>query len=106
MSARRRPHFPTSLLRRTGSFVVRLAVGVLATGAIVALFRVSPVVALKAMVRGAVGSTNGLSESLLEGTPLLFTGLGVALAFRCQLWNIGAEGQYLVGSLAGLALGV
>src|SRR5439155_7840028 len=64
------------------------------------------VVALSALVRGAVGSVNGVSESLLEATPLLFTGLGVALAFRCHLWNIGAEGQYLIGSLAGVALGV
>jgi ABC-type uncharacterized transport system permease subunit len=88
------------------SLAGRLAVGIVATAAILALFRASPVVALTALVRGAVGSVNGVSESLLEATPLLFTGLGVALAFRCHLWNIGAEGQYLVGSLAGVALGV
>jgi simple sugar transport system permease protein len=98
--------FWASLIRQASSFAARLVVGILATGAIVSLFRVSPFVALTAMVRGAVGSANGLSESLLEGMPLLFTGLGVALAFRCHLWNIGAEGQYLVGALAGLALGV
>src|SRR5947209_3412359 len=95
-----RKRLRSSLLRHAVSLGGRLAVGILATAAIVALFRASPIVALTALVRGAVGSVNGLSESLLEGTPLLFTGLGVALAFRCRLWNIGAEGQYLVGALA------
>jgi simple sugar transport system permease protein len=73
--------------------------------AIVALFGASPVTALSAWLRGAVGSAAGLTDSLLEATPLLLTGLGVALAFRCHLWNIGAEGQLLVGSLAAVCVG-
>jgi simple sugar transport system permease protein len=80
--------------------------GVLLTAGIVALFGASPAAALAALVRGAVGSPYGRTESLLEATPLLLAGLGVALAFRCHLWNIGAEGQILVGGLAGLAFGL
>jgi simple sugar transport system permease protein len=78
-----------------------MAAGVLVTSGLLALFGASPLFALAALLRGAAGSREGVTESLLEATPLLFTGLGVALAFRCHLWNIGAEGQLLVGELAG-----
>jgi general nucleoside transport system permease protein len=83
-----------------------LALGLVATVAIVALSGASPMAALEALARGAVGSAAGMSESILEAIPLLFTGLGVALAFRCHLWNIGAEGQLLVGELASVAVAV
>ncbi len=82
-----------------------LLIAVLLTALIVALFGASPPIALAALLRGAFGSANGLSETLLEATPLLLTGLGVALAFRCHLWNIGAEGQLLVGGLAAITVG-
>lgn len=95
-----------SVLSRLPSLIWPLAASLLATAAIVALFGASPLAALGALARGAVGSANGLTESLLEAIPLLLTGLGVALAFRCRLWNIGAEGQLLVGQLAGVALGI
>jgi general nucleoside transport system permease protein len=82
------------------------ALVVVATLAMVALFGASPRAALEALVRGGAGSAAGLTESTLAAIPLLFTGLGVALAFRCHLWNIGAEGQLLVGELASVAVAV
>ncbi|MBI4553210.1 MAG: ABC transporter permease [Candidatus Latescibacteria bacterium] len=57
-------------------------------------------VALGALLDGAGGSWYSLSETLLRSCPLLLTGLAVAFAFRCGAWNIGAEGQFLVGALA------
>ncbi len=86
--------------------ITAAAAGVLVVTAVVALSGASPVTALAALLHGAVGSPAGLTESLLETIPLLLTGLGVALAFRCHLWNIGAEGQLLVGELAAVALAV
>ena len=44
-------------------------------------------------------STNGLYEVLLTATPLMFTGMAVAVAFRAGYWNIGAEGQFLLGAI-------
>lgn len=44
-------------------------------------------------------SVNGVYEVLLTATPLMFTGIAVALAFRAGYWNIGAEGQFLVGAI-------
>lgn len=57
-------------------------------------------VALGALLDGAAGSWYSLAETLLRSCPLLLMGLAVAFAFRCGVWNIGAEGQFLVGALA------
>jgi ABC-type uncharacterized transport system permease subunit len=80
--------------------------GALLTSLVVWLAGASPAAALRALVAGAVGSPDSLAESLVKAIPLILTGLAVALAFRCQIWNIGAEGQFLVGMLACLWLGV
>lgn len=53
-----------------------------------------------AMADGAVGSVNALSETLTAAIPLVLAGLGIGLAFRAGLFNIGAEGQMVVGGLA------
>ena len=46
----------------------------------------------------AFGSVGVISDTLVKATPLLLTGLACALAFRMRLWNIGAEGQLLLGA--------
>jgi simple sugar transport system permease protein len=55
---------------------------------------------LRALVRGAFGSRNALLETLVQATPLVFTGLAVTVAFRGRIWNIGAEGQFFAGTIA------
>ena len=49
------------------------------------------------MLDGAFGSSYGISETIVKAIPLLICGLGVSLAFRMLLWNIGAEGQFYMG---------
>lgn len=66
---------------------------------------VSPLSSYSVMVKGALGSTFALSETLARATPLMFTGLAVAIAFRAKLWNIGAEGQLYAGALAATLVG-
>ncbi|GAB6157782.1 ABC transporter permease [Desulfotomaculum varum] len=53
-----------------------------------------------AMLEGAFGSAYGLSETIVKAIPLMLCGLGVSIAFRMQLWNIGAEGQFYMGAFA------
>lgn len=61
--------------------------------------------AFAALVRGAFGSWYAIgSGTLVRATPLILTGLAVALAFRAGVFNIGAEGQFLVGAAAGTAV--
>ncbi|MEI8215826.1 MAG: ABC transporter permease [Eubacteriales bacterium] len=63
----------------------------------------NPLVAYFALFRGSLGSIPNFGETLYKMTPILFTGLSVALAFRCGLFNIGAEGQYIVGTITAVA---
>ncbi|MEK3882256.1 ABC transporter permease [Paenibacillus sp. PL2-23] len=56
------------------------------------------------MARGAFGSSFGISETLVKAIPLLLCGLGVAAAYRISVWNIGAEGQLVVGAIAATAV--
>jgi simple sugar transport system permease protein len=67
---------------------------------ILALAGQNPAIAGKALFFGALGTKLRVAESLAKTIPLVFTGLGVALAFRAGFWNIGAEGQFLFGALA------
>ncbi len=57
------------------------------------------------MFKGVFGSKFAFSEMLTRATPLIFTGLAAALAFRAKLWNIGAEGQLYLGAMAAVAIG-
>ncbi|MEJ7811985.1 MAG: ABC transporter permease [Gemmatimonadaceae bacterium] len=60
--------------------------------------------ALGALWTGSVGSTYALtSATLVRATPLVLAGLAVALAFRAGVWNIGAEGQLMMGAAAAAA---
>jgi simple sugar transport system permease protein len=64
-----------------------------------------PLDALAALAAGALGDRFALVDTLVKTAPLLLTGLAVAVAFRSGSWNIGAEGQLLVGALAATAVG-
>jgi simple sugar transport system permease protein len=60
---------------------------------------------LAAFYQGAFGDWEAIAETLVQATPLIFTGLAVTLAFRSRLWNIGAEGQFFAGTMAAVWVG-
>lgn len=66
---------------------------------IIALVGVSPLDAYGALVKGALGSPRALTQTALRSGPLLLISLGLILAFRSKIWNIGAEGQFYMGAL-------
>lgn len=66
----------------------------------------SPAGVFGALIAGALGNWLAFAETIVKATPLVFTGLGVSLAFQAALYNIGAEGQLLAGALAATAIGV
>lgn len=74
-------------------------------GIIVASFGKDPMVAYSAMFKGSLGSWSNFGETLVSVTPLILTGLAVGFAFRCGLFNIGAEGQFIIGSVAAVWAG-
>ncbi|MGR3805394.1 ABC transporter permease [Marinibacterium profundimaris] len=63
----------------------------------------NPVEALQLMVQGSLGSTYGWGYTLYYATNFMFTGLAVAVAFHARMFNIGGEGQAMLGGL-GVAL--
>ncbi|MDI6638623.1 MAG: ABC transporter permease [Bacillota bacterium] len=85
--------------------VVAVALALVLGAVLVKLGGKSPVAAYSALVRGAFGGVGNLAETLINVTPLIFTGLAVAFSFRCGLFNIGAEGQLIMGQVASAWVG-
>ncbi|MBA3374367.1 MAG: ABC transporter permease [Actinobacteria bacterium] len=83
-----------------GAALVAFALG----GILVLIAGGSPVDSLRAMFQGALGSVFSVGQLLVLAIPLLVIGLGLAVAFRGRVYNIGAEGQLFMGALAGGAL--
>ncbi len=77
-----------------------VALALLVGAAFVWASGVSPALAFAALVQGAFGSLDSLSEVAVKSCPLLLTGLAIIAAFRAGVWNIGAEGQLLAGAAA------
>ena len=70
-------------------------------GAVMLLFlKVNPLMAYAQLINGAFGSVSGLTQTLVKATPLLLVGLGICIAFRASVINIGGEGQIIVGAVA------
>ena len=79
--------------------VVNLAVALLAAGAMVALVGQNPLEVIRVLINGAFGTERGLSYTLYYTTTFIFTGLAVSVAFHGGLFNIGGEGQAILGGL-------
>jgi len=59
----------------------------------------SPSVALDALYRGTVGTVPGFAQSIVQATSLMLLAVGLVIAFRAKVWNIGAEGQQVFGAI-------
>jgi general nucleoside transport system permease protein len=84
---------------------IAIATTLLLSGILVALVGAPIASTFQLIFIGALGSQFAITETLTRATPLIFTGLAVAVAFRAKLYNIGAEGQLYVGALAAVAVG-
>jgi simple sugar transport system permease protein len=79
----------------------------LAVGAVMLiLLGENPIQAYGALVEGSVGSTNAIADTLVKATPLLLVAVGICIAFRGGVLNIGGEGQLVVGALASTVIGL
>lgn len=83
-----------------------IGVAFVIAGVVFSAYGVSPLGAYRAMLEGTLFDPKGLQEVFRRTIPLLLIGVGLTLAFRTQFFNIGAEGQVLVGAVfaAGIAL--
>jgi ABC-type uncharacterized transport system permease subunit len=87
-------------VRRLVSGFIAAAVAVLLLVLCGAAFGHAPRELFRILIEGSIGSRFALEGTLLKAVPLLLTGLAVVVAFRAGVWNIGAEGQFIVGALA------
>ena len=73
-------------------------------GILLLLLGVNPFEAYGAMFKGALGNVSGLTQTLTKMTPLLLVALGICIAFRGGVINIGGEGQIIIGAIAASAV--
>ncbi len=86
--------------------IAAIVIALVISGVILLVAGYDPVQAFEAMWSGAFGDIRSISEVLLNATPLIMIGAGLTVAFRCSMWNIGAEGQFYVGAVAATAVGI
>ncbi|WP_265519362.1 ABC transporter permease [Nitratireductor luteus] len=102
MRFERRAHRPLILVLLAPVFALGAALAI--AGVLIMLAGAPVAEAFGQILNGAFGSRLGISETLTRATPLIFTGLAAAVAFRARLWNIGGEGQFYMGAIAAAAL--
>ncbi len=90
------------LLIRLSSILLAMA----ALGVFINFMGHNPFVVYKAMLEGCFGSAYRFKETIKTAIPLTITALGIMLAFKMKFWNIGAEGQILMGAFAGSYVGL
>ena len=83
--------------------IALLAALVVASFLLLAL-NANPFTAFAAMLEGAFGSQNATAETFVKATPILFVAIGITIAFRGGVINIGGEGQMIAGAVAGVAV--
>ncbi len=94
-----------TLQRTIGLPAIALISTVVLTSLLAMVAGASPFSVLGLILKGSFGSKFAALETLNRATPLIFTGLAVAVAFRAKLWNIGAEAQLYVGAVVTVVLG-
>jgi general nucleoside transport system permease protein len=87
------------LLIKAAPPILAILLSLLVGAVMMLLLGANPLSAYGTMVRGVFGSTSGFTQSLVKATPLLLVGLGICIAFRASVLNIGGEGQIIVGAL-------
>lgn len=86
--------------------VIAILLAFLVGAIVLAVTGYSPLDAYAAMLSGAFGDTFGIGQTLTQATPIIFTALAFLFAYKCGLFNIGAEGQFLIGAFAAALVGI
>ena len=87
------------------SIVISIVLGFVVGAVVLSVAGYNPLEAYAAMFRGIFSKPKYMAQVVIKSTPLILTGLSVAFAFKTGLFNIGAEGQYIIGSVAAVLVG-
>ncbi|GKX30640.1 ABC transporter permease [Vallitalea longa] len=94
------------ILKELGKPLFAIIISLLIGALLIIPTGTSPIEAYSLLFKGAFGTWQGFCSSLAKATPLLFTGLAAAYAFRAGVFNIGVEGQLYFGAITAALVGV
>ena len=80
--------------------ILSILVAMIVGGVMIAIQKINPLLAYKVLFATSFGSWDGIATTLAKATPLILSGLAVAICLRAGLFNIGAQGQLISGALA------
>jgi len=94
------------MLRKTGTGIfLSILISFIIGGIILALFGYNPLEAYTGLLYGVFGRPRFIAQTIILSTPIILTGLSVSFAFKTGLFNIGVEGQFIMGAIAASYLG-
>jgi ABC-type uncharacterized transport system permease subunit len=99
------PSAATARLATVARSLAALAIATAIISIVLLALGASPLAVFADLWQGAFGNWLAATDTLVKSTPLIFTGLAIAIAFQGALWNIGADGQLVIGALAAGAIG-
>lgn len=85
--------------------VIAIILGFAVAGVILLLAGFPPAESIRTLIKSMIGRPKDISSVFIRSTPIIFTGLGVAFAIKTGLFNIGAEGQYIIGCVVATMVG-
>ena len=85
--------------------VIAIILGFAVAGVILLLAGFPPAESIRTLIKSMIGRPKDISSVVIRSTPIIFTGLGVAFAIKTGLFNIGAEGQYIIGCVVATMVG-
>ena len=86
--------------------LISIVIGFIVGAILLSIAKINPLDAYKQLFNGVFGKPKFMVWCLIYAAPLIFTGLSVAFSFKTGVFNIGAEGQFVVGSLTACVLGI
>lgn len=92
-----------SKISKTDNFKIRcfaILLSLLVLAMFLLIIKLNPIDVYAAIVQGSFGSVYSISQTLIKAIPLIIASLGISIAFKMQFWNIGGEGQILMGAFA------
>jgi len=93
------------LLSATGLTIISIIMGLLVGAVILLVAGYNPLQAYSVILKGIFSKPKYMSYTIIKATPLIITGLSIAFAYKTGLFNIGAEGQFIMGGLAAALTG-
>ena len=87
--------------------IIRIAavlMSIVFAGLILVIFGLNPLKIFATIIKGSLGTEIRIQQTIIRAIPLTITALGIIVAFKMKFWNIGAEGQILMGCVASAAM--